>query len=187
MSIRTDRTPVHWNYFLAIEEDIADLTRWIEFHESNFKCFSIQLARVLMVASAEADVIAKKLADNIKPESGAKNIRDYQKIIMDAYPEFNTHTVEIPRYGLSFTPWSDWELPDTSPSLWLANNKVKHDRSNCFDQASLENVLNSVAGLFVLIAIYYQRQTSSVTPAPSLFEPSQFAHLDGDWLAFSGG
>lgn len=187
MSIRTKRTPIHWNYFLTIEEDVAELARWIEFHQSNFQCFSIQLARILMVASAEADVMAKKLASDIDQENKVDSINGYREVIMSAYPDFHTYTVEVPRYGLSFSPWSNWELPNNPPRWWTANNKVKHHRSNCFDRASLENALNSVAGLFVLIATYYQRKTSSVTPAPSLFEPSKFAYLDGDWLVFKHG
>lgn len=184
MSIRIDRTPIHWNYFLTIEEDIAELARWIEFHESNFQCFSIQLARILMVASAEVDVMARKLSSDIDQDSKADNIHQYRKVIMAAYPDFFTYTLEMPRYGLSFSPWSSWENSGNPPSWWQANNKVKHHRSDKFERASLENALNSVAGLFVLISIYYQRKISSVTPAPSLFEPSKFAYLDGDWLVF---
>ena len=60
MSIDYRQTNIHWNYFLAIESDFENISRYIEFSESNNKTFSIELARIIMSSSQEIDGIMKK-------------------------------------------------------------------------------------------------------------------------------
>ncbi len=38
----------HWNYFLAVEEDLNGVSRYIEFDNNNYKTYSLELARILM-------------------------------------------------------------------------------------------------------------------------------------------
>jgi len=45
---------IHWNYFFAIEDDLATLSRYVEFHEDNFTTYSIEIARILMTAVARS-------------------------------------------------------------------------------------------------------------------------------------
>ncbi len=187
MGIKTGKTPKHWNYFLSIEEDVAEVSRWVEFDKANFSCFSIQLARLLMVASAECDVIAKRLSADINEGAKAQSINRYREIIVERYPKFPESKVEIPQFGLELTPWLNWRETKCPPLWWSANNKVKHHRNDEFNKATLENTLNSVAGLFVLLTAYYGRRERSVTPAPTLFEPSEFAYIDENWIVFRGG
>jgi len=184
MGIRTGKTPKHWNYFLAIEEEVASLSKWIEFTEDNFDCYSIQLARLLMVASAECDVVAKRLSADIDKTAKARSINRYRDVVVKRYTKFPFAEVTIPRYGLTFQPWLNWNRENVPPLWWIANNKVKHHRSTSFDQARLEYALNAVAGLFMLLSLYYGRLTRSVYPGPRLFEPTRYGHLDGDWLVF---
>lgn len=54
-------TMLHWNYFLAIEKDLENLSRYIEFDESNLKTYSIELTHILFSASSEVDVVMKQL------------------------------------------------------------------------------------------------------------------------------
>lgn len=187
MGIRTDKTPKHWNYFLSIEEDVAALSKWIEFHKDNFDCYSIQLARLLMVASAECDVVAKRLSADIDKEAKAESINRYRDVVVNRYRRFPSAAVEIPRYGLTLKPWTNWRNENDPPLWWKATNKVKHHRSDSFNQASLEHALNAVAGLFMLLSLYYGGRTRSVNPRPMLFEPTRYSYLDGNWLVFSHG
>ncbi|MDT0617571.1 hypothetical protein RM531_03720 [Salinisphaera sp. P385] len=184
MGIRTGKTPKHWNYFLSIEEDVASLSRWVEFHKDNFGCYSIQLARLLMVASAEADVVAKRLCADIDTDAKAKSINRYRDVVVTRYDNFPSAEVEMPRYGLTFKPWVNWREENMPPLWWNANNKVKHHRNDSFDHARLEHALNAVAGLFMLLSLYYGRRMRSVNPGPSLFEPTKYSYLDRDWLIF---
>ena len=36
MSIVTKRIEVHWNFLIAIDNDLENLSRYIEFHKKNF-------------------------------------------------------------------------------------------------------------------------------------------------------
>lgn len=184
MSIHTGRTPKHWNYFLAIENDVEELSKWIDFHKDNFGCFSIQIARLLMITSAETDVVAKRLCKIIDPDANASSINRYREVIIKKYPNFHQTKVKIPRYALTLKPWSNWSDTNKPPNWWQANNKVKHHRNVHFNKARLEHALNSVAGLLLLLSVYYGLRLPSVTPAPSLLVPQNYAYIDGTILAF---
>ena len=59
MGIEHQPVPPDWNYSFCLEEDIIALSRWIEFSAENERVYSIELARLLMTAGAEVDVVAK--------------------------------------------------------------------------------------------------------------------------------
>jgi hypothetical protein len=154
MAIRTKKTKVHWNYFLALESDVAHLSRFIEFHEDNFSTYSIELAHLLMAAASEVDVVAKLVCRRIKPDINARNIANYASIILPAEPKLTSLAVTVPRFGLTLKPWSSWTA--THPPLWWnAYNGVKHHRDTQFTDACLKHCLNSVAALFSITIYYY--------------------------------
>lgn len=151
--IRTSKRNIHWDYYIALENDIKELSRYIEFDGSNFKVHSIELTRLLLTASSEVDVVLKELCKFIEPGSKADNINSYKKVIKEKLPAIINTGVTCPLYGLSLAPWSNW-MGDENPEWWRSYNKVKHERSNNYKRANLENVLNSVAGLFVSNIFY---------------------------------
>ena len=59
----------HWNYFLAIEEDLENLSRYIELREDNFATYSIETAKILMAASQEVDVLFKAICRHHKAKA----------------------------------------------------------------------------------------------------------------------
>lgn len=141
----------HWNYFIAIEQDVSRLSRFIEFDERNYCAFSIEMARVLMISSAEIDVIMKMYCKELCSTSNPGNITDYQAVIERESPDFFMSYVKMPRYGIeSFIPWKSWK-DAISPEWWKANNDVKHHREEHFNKANLKNTLYSVVGLFALL------------------------------------
>ncbi len=176
--------PAHLNYFLCIEDDLQRLSRWIEFSPDNEAVYSIELARLLMTASAEVDVVAKALCKSIDKKSKAENIKDYYSVLIAAVPMLPSAKVLMPRYGLTFCPWSNWGIEDkyTSPDWWTGNNDVKHHRAEHFYQANLKNVLNATAGLLLLLLLLYSKDSHYLSPAPKLFLPRSFAILEGESL-----
>lgn len=184
MGIQIRKIPKHWNYFLCIEDDILALSRWIELAEPNFPCYSVELARLLMVCASEVDVVAKSLCKRVAPKQKAGSIGQYQSILVNEYPQLPRNQVEVPRFGLKLHPWTNWSRESNSPNWWKANNKVKHHRAEHFEKASLDNVLNASAGLFVLLVLYYGRREASISPASQLFEPNRFAYRDGNYFVF---
>ena len=56
MGIQVNGNFVHWNYYIALEQDLSKVSRFIEFSEDNFETYSIELAHLLLAASSEVDV-----------------------------------------------------------------------------------------------------------------------------------
>lgn len=171
MGIRTHKIEQHWNYFLAIERDVDHLSRYVEFDEKNFACFSIEIARILLASAAEVDVVSKQICGTLDPRSKAETIVAYRNEIVKAYPDIPDFEILLPRFGLTLKPWDEWRKPDGVPLWWTAYNKIKHQRDSQYARANLKNALNSVAGLFVMALHLYrnQAQAGKLAPAPELF------------------
>lgn len=172
MGIHEVPTPKHWNYFLALEDDLVRMSRYLEPTTHNFDSYSLELARILFAASSEVDVVAKLLCKRLNRESRAGSIGQYRGELLVAYPQIVEAAVTIPRFGLTLTPWDPWST-ETSPLWWQAYNKVKHQRDTHFAQASLKHALNSVAGLFVLLLLFYLEEggRGELKPDPAIFRP----------------
>ncbi|MBD2146989.1 hypothetical protein [Sphaerospermopsis sp. FACHB-1194] len=151
----------YWQYFLALEQDLNKFSRYVEFSENNYNTYSIEFTRIYLSVCSEIDVVAKILSNNLG-NPNAKNICDYKHTILATYPNLPNLDIQIPRYSLSLTPWSDWSSCD-SPTWWQKYNKVKHQRDQYYHEANLQNVLNAVAGLLVMNLYYLKQQSSSST------------------------
>lgn len=86
MGIEATVIEPYWNYLLAIERDVAELSRYVEFDEKNFACFSIEIARILLSCGAEVDVVCKGICSAISRQCGADNIHAYRTRITKRYP-----------------------------------------------------------------------------------------------------
>lgn len=173
MSIQSNATHIHWKYLIAIERDLDTLSRFIEFDEANFGCYSIEIARLLLAAAAEVDVVCKQLCTINNHSSKAENINHYRDELAPAYPNVPTFNVVMPRYGLVLTPFVEWKQPNGVPRWWTAYNKTKHHRHTHFDNANLESTLNAIAGLFVMTLYLYRldAESAALSPSAQLFFP----------------
>lgn len=172
----------HLNYFSCLEDDLLHLSRWIEFSEANEAVYSIELARLLMVAAAEVDVVAKALCKAIDKDRDARSIHIYQEVLISAIPMLPEAKVEMPRFGMNFEPWRNWSKVATSPDWWQGNNKVKHHRTEHFHQANLINVLDAAAALLVLLVLLQRKDSHYFPQPPRLFTTCTFAVREGNKL-----
>jgi hypothetical protein len=93
------KTPKHhWNYFLALEKDLENISRYIEFTEDNLKTYSIELTHILLSASSEIDVIMKELCCLIDSNAPRNNINDYKIIIQGNLQSFIEEEISIDRF-----------------------------------------------------------------------------------------
>ena len=170
MVIKKKKIPIHWNYFLTLEEDLGRMSRFIDFSENNFNCYSIEMARLLMLACSEIDVVAKQLCKKVDRNVKAENINQYREILKPVFTNIPEFEVIIRRHGLSLTPWVKWK-EDQNPLWWSSNNKVKHERNNHFPEANLKNTLNAIAGLYVIVLYMYAEEAKEglLTPPPTQF------------------
>lgn len=168
MVIQRNDRPVHWDYVLAMEEDLQRLSRFVDF-TGNDDTYSIEIARILMAAAAETDVVLRALCRSLDPTSRRRSIGGYFPIVCKGYPGLNNIQVTIDRYGLTLRPWSSW-TETTPPRWWTANNKVKHERASHFGAASLKNCLNAVGGLFAAVLYLYgdRAKAGELLPTPTL-------------------
>ncbi len=180
MVILTGPSLAHWNYFLALEKNLEVLSRYNEFTESNFMCYSLEISRILFSVASEVDMAAKQLCIKINPTSTASDINQYRDEIKAALPSLHSFRATIPRFGLQLTPWSNWNDVTGIPDWWTAYNKVKHQRNTHYDRGNLKNCLNAIAGLFVIILYVYQEkaENAELVPIPSLFRVTE-EHFNG--------
>ena len=160
----------HWNYFLALDDDIERMSRYIEPAHANFNSYSLELARIIFAAASEVDVVSKMLCKKINPNSNADSIKKYKEEILPCIPAIPGAIVSVPRFGLTLNPWEQWAEGKT-PLWWSAYNNVKHHRHTHFADANLKHTLNAVAGLFVLLLFYYrdEGENARLNPAPRFF------------------
>ena len=152
----TFKTPKHhWNYFLAIEKDLENLSRYIEFTEDNLKAYSIELTHILLSASSEVDVVMKQLCALIAPTQPANNIDNYRNIVKTHLTDFIDEEIFIDRFELTFQPWENWK-GNNNPDWWRSHNNVKHQRNDHFKEANLKNAINAVGALLLTVVYYYK-------------------------------
>ncbi|ENI8058899.1 hypothetical protein ABZX01_004606 [Vibrio vulnificus] len=178
MVIKRKNALIHWNYFLALEEDLERLARFVDF-SGNDKTYSLEIARLLLGASSEVDVVLKEICQKINPQTTASKINEYEAEISNALPNFTKFEVTIPKHELTFQPWVNWNS-NTSPYWWRAHNKVKHNRNTHFDHATLKNCLNAVGALYVAVLHLYENEAKNgeLMQLPRLFNVSD-AHFGG--------
>ena len=87
MALEYPSSNIHWNYFLALEQDFGVMTRYIEPCEDNENTYSIELSRIIMASTQEADVVLKSLCKNIAPDEKASSIGNYYGILESHLPE----------------------------------------------------------------------------------------------------
>ena len=155
MGIHYEKTKLHWNYYLAIERDFENISRYIEFSEKNNNTFSIELARIIMSASQEVDVIMKGIC-GLLGNKKADNINQYGSVIREKLKELIEEEVFISRFGMRSIPWLNWNKEDENPLWWRANNKIKHQRTSHFNHANLKNAFNALGALLIVNIYYYK-------------------------------
>lgn len=186
MGIERTTTPIHWNYFLALEEDLERLGRFVDLSGTNDNTYSIEIARLFLGASSEVDVVLKQLVQKLAPNSSASNITAYRPVITDSIPAFLEFEATIPRFGVTLKPWTDWS-EENAPIWWQDHNRVKHRRHEHFEKANLKNCLNSVAGLYIAVLYLYSELASNggLLQLPRLFNVSD-RHFGGTQIGRYG-
>jgi hypothetical protein len=158
MTVTQKESLFHWNYFIALEHDLVECSRYVEFSQKNIHTYSIEFAHLLFASSSEVDVILKKMCKIIAPNQKVNSIHGYRPIVLNRFPQLKNEKVYVDRFGIIFKPWLKWQ-PDSSPFWWQNYNKVKHQRDEYFDKADLNSVLRSMGALLIVSVYYYYLDT----------------------------
>ncbi|CAN5644956.1 hypothetical protein BH20ACI4_BH20ACI4_07970 [soil metagenome] len=161
MGLNQDESVInhHWNYFLALESDMEQVTRYVEFNKLNYPVYSIELAHLLFAAASEFEVVAKLLCELFNQNAPRENITDLRTILNNFVPEIAQENIFIPRYGLVLDTPLEYFGKGKSPKWWGKYNSVKHERNKNFKDANLENALLALASLQIII-LYYEQEKS---------------------------
>ncbi|MEB3827035.1 hypothetical protein [Phormidium sp. CCY1219] len=138
MAIITDYH--HWEYFLSLENNLINLSRYIEFRgvdnptSINACAYSIELTKIFLAACAECENILKILAPC--PPSITKEKYNIKKIKINLEDNFSPifnqlvdTNIYLPTYNICFNPWQHWKTQDSPPRWWSAHNRIKHNRT----------------------------------------------------------
>lgn len=169
----------HWQYFLALEDDLVKCTRFVEPHSSNFAVYSLEFARLLLATCSEVDVVSKMLCEKLDTHADRRNIDNYRTVITQVKPRFPEFEVDVPRYGLTYCPWGNWSS-GANPPWWQSHNNVKHERNTKYNEATLNNCFHALSGLLVLLLYFYSEgsATCKMRTSPSLFEPRWYGTMN---------
>ena len=176
----------HWEYFLALEADLMTCARFVEPATENFDTYSLEFARLLLSCSSEIDVVAKMLCGELDSATSVGNINQYRELITQHRPRFAEFEINVPRFGLSFTPWHDWSS-SVNPAWWRSYNNVKHERNVNFQQANLKNTLEAMCALLAMLLYYYDSTESieSPEPPPRLLAPKWYGLFPSESLSWT--
>ena len=185
MGIKRNETALNWSYFLALESDLEQLSRYVDL-SANEDTFSLEIARLFLSCSSEVEVALKQLCKIYSPNSTPNRINEYHDIILNNTKDFIGFEVTIPKFGVTLTPWIDW-TDENSPLWWRAHNKVKHERHQHFEKANLKHCLNAIAALFVttLYLSTARKVEDDELPIPRLLSVSDH-HFIGAYMGRFG-
>lgn len=161
----------YWDYYLALENDLLACRRYVAFEVDNMGVYSIEFLRLLLIACSEVEVLCKQICMRIDSTADRENITHFRATIEPAlsFSSFQVNDLQTHRI---FPPFGDWRNNDSS-SWWKAHNDVKHDRSQHYKIATLENAINAMAGLFVLNLYYHHEELAKadLMPESDFFVP----------------
>ena len=172
MGILQSKSEGYWSYFLALERDLETLSRYVQFTTENITTYSVEMARILLSAGSEADVLLKVICRRLDPSKKPASINAYFEIVSGKCPNLLEFEATLPRWGIHVRPWETWAKA-SSPDWWKSHNKVKHHREEHFSRANLLRTIESVAAVYVL-NLYANPQAAkegSLIPMPVLFRP----------------
>lgn len=155
-----------WYRYKALEEEFISATKYFPFEKTYKDVWSEFFSDLLIKTCNSIDSFFRNMInvkDNKPCDSNphiqgllhskrSRNINFFRDCFEPMYA-LSTATVDI-AYGLTFydtkvCPFSEFEN-NGIPAWWTAYNHVKHTWFDCIKEATLESVINALAGLFLL-------------------------------------
>lgn len=163
---------LYWNVYRNLEREVLTLADVIHIDDKQVDTYSMKIADLLMRAASEVESISKELyhvnggsespvgkhlyfdSDCIKFLNQKWNLEKKKVFLTSPYFYFENKDF------LEMTPLVGAGKKKANP--WLnAYQAVKHDRAKCLVEGSIRNLLQAMAGLFVL-NVYYRNEPFSL-------------------------
>lgn len=147
-----------WNYYLSLEEDISNTSRFVEPTQKDV--YSFEFLKLIILTCSEIESVMKYICTIIKDgEHFRCDIGEYKSIILGKYPKITRAVVHISRTHEPIIPFSGWD--EARLPWWDAYQNVKHSREISFLQATYGNAVQALAALYILI--FYLAKSSGIT------------------------
>ena len=154
----------HWEYYLVLEKDFLATERYVSFelgdnylysqtsptNVENSLTFSNEYIKQYQTICSEIDVIMKSICREFG-DTSANNMKDgYTPTILHNWSIIKQQKVKMK--DIELQPFLNWEQSPNykCPDWWTPYNRVKHERVIHYKKANLKNLLNALAGLFIL-------------------------------------
>ena len=151
----------YWKQYKLLEKEFANSLIYVELSQANFLTYSSVYLKLLLEIGSEVDNVLREMC----AKTGRTDISTYASFVLAKYPNITSHAVQVKDGGFSIIPFNGWNTiqPSQSLSFWEAYNIVKHDRVSNYQEATMKNVLNALAGLFIL-EMYRMRELYDIDP-----------------------
>lgn len=154
---------LHWSYYLVLEKDFLDTERYISFdlgdnylYDShavsdlgNSNTFSNEFVKQYQAICSEVDVVLKSVCKELG-DTTANSMPDYTDLVLNYWSDLSNQKVRM--NAIELQSFKNWQSNPTyiAPDWWSPYNHVKHARLENFRKANLKNVVNALAGLYIL-------------------------------------
>lgn len=158
----------YWNYYLVLEKDFLKIERFITFdlgdnflyddnksieNYGNSLTYSVEFIKQYQAICSEVDVILKAICEELG-NSNAGNMIAYTSTILNHNIWMRIVNQKVKMKNIELYPFKDWRDGNrdeyNAPHWWPQYNDVKHHRAEQYKEANLKNVLNALAGLYIL-------------------------------------
>jgi len=163
-----NRLPLNDRYdncqaYLLIENDLKEIFTFVE-PKDNSSVYSHKIYSLFLRVCTEFENISKQILNfnSIAPEGREYKMKDYFKMEKDF--GLSNYCVYNKALGVEFSPFYCFYGKDSYSEVmnefgngfwYQAYNEVKHNRSENFNLANLNNTLSAVGGLAVLLFLQY--------------------------------
>jgi hypothetical protein len=141
--------------FEILCSDFRRLTEYVEPTDANLKTYSHRLYELLLRACTDFESVCKEeLVVTGYTKSPAKmDINDYKTLERRLHLErFSVGVLSWRPAPVYLHPFASWSTAASPLGWYKAYNTVKHNRHSQFEEANLDQVRHSLAGLFAMLA-----------------------------------
>lgn len=148
--------------YLLIQADMLRVFDYVAAADVNLTAYSFRMHEIIVRSCIEVEANFKAiLRDNGYTKTNSYNVFDFLKT--EPTHRLSEFKVKFPYWDGKKAvrkPFSAFKI-NKSPHWYRAYNATKHDRHENFQQANMEAMIDSVAGLAILLAAQYRDEDFS--------------------------
>ena len=171
----------HWDYYMVLEKDFLETERYltIDLGDNNLydgntptdlgnsRAYSVEFIKQYQAICSEVDVIMKSICNELGNVNDEK-MPQYTATILASSALQNIANQKVKVKDIELQPFKNWSSnPYKAPDWWPLYNGVNHERLTNLRQANLKNVINALAGLYVL-GNYFVKYIGDIANSPDI-------------------